>query len=470
MNNHRTAVKKGKGFLVYQHFLGNSECNLSHLKIQPIEKILDFPNEKDRKSERLKRESYWIKELRTLTPYGLNSTLDHKNWRFKSRDDIVGNCFNPIPPRAANRRGKRGSGKNRIKHFSIDKVMSDLESFYNDRKNWRFLTNKKIFSLSIKNLRKLSWKLADQSLLRSTKLPGIVFDFVWDIVNFKIYRIKKKKTLSSRKFGFSIPVYYEGKNLESLNLNSLLRSTKKLFPGGVINSPNIIWRRSKPIGKYIFNYRKVVENLSVKNWKSDNLNTCDCSSPLLKDFCDPTHKHIITGRLKIIQNKEIRSLLSKGPKYREPQNILKWGRFFTRLKKTLNECILKWTQQLRIPKTQFLEWKNTFLNAITNRMEKINLKKKKRFYKKMSFSKPDILLELKKLQEKFVFVPTDKAGNNISVICKKFYIEQSLRELDIFEVSPQNKIYNGTYIQIDENIDSIINTHVNFIRKTFSEM
>ncbi len=39
---------------------------------------------------------------------------------------------------------------------------------------------------------------------------------------------------------------------------------------------------------------------------------------------------------------------------------------------------------------------------------------------------------LKELQKKFVFVPTDKASNNIAVVCKKFYVEQSMKELDMF--------------------------------------
>jgi len=32
-----------------------------------------------------------------------------------------------------------------------------------------------------------------------------------------------------------------------------------------------------------------------------------------------------------------------------------------------------------------------------------------------------IIEELDRLQEKYVFVPTDKASNNISVVCKEFY-------------------------------------------------
>ena len=37
-------------------------------------------------------------------------------------------------------------------------------------------------------------------------------------------------------------------------------------------------------------------------------------------------------------------------------------------------------------------------------------------------SQHDVLKDLSKLHEKFVLVPTDKAANNITVVCKKFYL------------------------------------------------
>ena len=46
--------------------------------------------QKNRKKLRLIRERFWIKELRTVTPYGLNNGLDGQNWRLRSRYDIVG--------------------------------------------------------------------------------------------------------------------------------------------------------------------------------------------------------------------------------------------------------------------------------------------------------------------------------------------------------------------------------------------
>ena len=77
---------------------------------------------------RLKRESFWIKELRTLAPYGLNDRLDWYNWRFRTRDDIAGKVFNQI----SIKRGARGGGtqkrlRRKMKQdFDSDKFLSDL--------------------------------------------------------------------------------------------------------------------------------------------------------------------------------------------------------------------------------------------------------------------------------------------------------------------------------------------------------
>ena len=35
------------------------------------------------------------------------------------------------------------------------------------------------------------------------------------------------------------------------------------------------------------------------------------------------------------------------------------------------------------------------------------------------------------IKEKFVIVPIDKAGNNLSLICKAYYVERILKEVGI---------------------------------------
>ena len=59
-----------KSSLVVNHF--NNTCSLDHLSVQPIEIIGgDGRSEKSAKQRKL-RETFWIKELRTVYPYGLN--------------------------------------------------------------------------------------------------------------------------------------------------------------------------------------------------------------------------------------------------------------------------------------------------------------------------------------------------------------------------------------------------------------
>ena len=50
---------------------------------------------------------------------------------------------------------------------------------------------------------------------------------------------------------------------------------------------------------------------------------------------------IVTGDLRIIKNKKLRSLLLKGPGFRERQSV-NWKRFITEFKASLDECVKKW--------------------------------------------------------------------------------------------------------------------------------
>ena len=65
---------------------------------------------------------------------------------------------------------------------------------------------------------------------------------------------------------------------------------------------------------------------------------------------------------------------------------------------------------------------------------------------------------MNRLQEKFVFVPTDKASNNISVVCKQFYIKTMLNELKVFDdddnmnTNTYEKVKEFSRVDVDEEI------------------
>ncbi len=73
-----------------------------------------------------------------------------------------------------------------------------------------------------------------------------------------------------------------------------------------------------------------------------------------------------------------------------------------------------------------------------------------------TLNRTEVKHELHELQERFVFVPTDKAGNNISIVCKKIYIDSLLKEVSF---STDQDVKDGTYVRINDSIDDIVNKH-----------
>ena len=64
---HRSNINKNTGTLVTKHF-NSVNHSLLNLKCLPIEKLFCYNND-----ARLRRETFWINKLETLTPNGLNT-------------------------------------------------------------------------------------------------------------------------------------------------------------------------------------------------------------------------------------------------------------------------------------------------------------------------------------------------------------------------------------------------------------
>ena len=65
------------------------------------------------------------------------------------------------------------------------------------------------------------------------------------------------------------------------------------------------------------------------------------------------------------------------------------------------------------------------------------------------------------LQHKYVIVPADKAPNNVVFICKKYYIDCLLKELDI-SGSSKNTTYTPTSLSKQEIINNQISVLTSF--------
>ena len=87
-------------------------------------------------------------------------------------------------------------------------------------------------------------------------------------------------------------------------------------------------------------------------------------------FCDPVHKHIVTGDLKVIQNNRLRSLLSKGPKYREQERI-RWDKVLDSIQAGITDCQESWSKREHVDRKVLNEWSATLLEQVKAKISKI---------------------------------------------------------------------------------------------------
>ena len=80
LNNHRKDVNRQNPPQADQHFkLSNNNFN-QHVRFALVKQLDNMGIDKDLATLRLKkREDFWIKELKTLHPYGLSAELNFPN-------------------------------------------------------------------------------------------------------------------------------------------------------------------------------------------------------------------------------------------------------------------------------------------------------------------------------------------------------------------------------------------------------
>ena len=74
--------------------------------------------------------------------------------------------------------------------------------------------------------------------------------------------------------------------------------------------------------------------------------------------------------------------------------------------------------------------------------------------------KKEVRTYLDGLHAKYVITPTDKAGNNFSIVCKKFYIQCLLKELNISE---DLKKTQSTYKSLKITPSRVVQRHIKYM-------
>ena len=211
--------------------------------------------------------------------------------------------------------------------------------------------------------------------------------------------------------------------------------------------PIVSFKYTKTIGGKIFNQKKVVEDLNADIGTSNMY--CECNA---SEYCYGPVGHVVTGDLSIIKDAKLRNLIEKGPSYRK-QNQVNWSITERLCKEAVAKYKRKWARKEKVDIRVLNEWECKVNECVQNRISSLK-------WKHINRRRSDILRNrrhlrsLGELHSKYVLVPADKAAQNVIVVCRKYYLEVVLKEIDS----------TATYERVEEDSEGIVNRHIRFFR------
>ena len=195
------------------------------------------------------------------------------------------------------------------------------------------------------------------------------------------------------------------------------------------------WRRSKALdadtalnnnlsiylATKIFNYKTSLQQIDFQSLSQNPLPWSCSGSEFLYAPCG----HIVTGDLDIVRNDKLRDLLRKGPKYVEPVSF-SWHQNFDIIMDACEAYARRWAKKEDVELDTLSELIKSIGDVLKRRIRRLKHSINTRH--ESIFSNPDVVTELSRLHENFVIVPADKASNNYTFVCKRYYVDILIEE------------------------------------------
>ena len=244
-----------------------------------------------------------------------------------------------------------------------------------------------------------------------------------------------------------IKIKFASKEIESLDLNSIFNSEMGSFPTKHTSKKycnddfkfRTCYQYSNSIRKDILNYRSTI----LSDCHEDVV--CHCHE--FPEFINQSG-HVMTGDVKIISNLKVRKLFSKGLKFIEP--IFKSSRnIFNSIKSDIVSYVDGLVKKFSINRRYFDSWVDSVLSKVKSRVNSLKISNKPTSICKSQRT------YLEDLKDKFVLSSVDKASNNISITCKKFYLENIKSELE----------NTNSYVICNEQEVDLVRKHRKFCAK-----
>ena len=437
MNGHRTA-KEG-----CEHEIRHCKetCNGYNFSFQILEKLpgdgylSDGSIDPEMLKIRKAKEDIWIKKLRTIYPYGLNEKASDKITDSSTVEPAIGRMFPPLPRDNVRPSRSRLNHNSKVSAHSFDdffeklehSVQSDLSNSFNEIRKILNNTKKRV-------LKEIAFYILEREKYTFHENRFQWYHYILDIIDTKFFKptVDKKKKVIPKNV---IPIRFVNKGLDDIHISRILRSSevKDLLPDSLQSEedmPTCTFKLDPPIRSKILNYQETVSSLQIEIDEDisfiRDLPICDCQN---SQFCDPHHKHIITGDLRCVTNDKLRQLLGKGPNYREARTI-NFNKCKDEIASAISSCVDNLSAKYNLNSEQLKPWENKIMQLVNSRIK--TLKSKITISPTKSIlQNQDVISALSELHSKFVIVPIDKASNNIAIVCKRFYIQKLIDEVGV---------------------------------------
>ena len=380
-------------------------------------------------------------ELNTVFPYGLNDRVSFNGikdaYSFVTSNNStksVYSIFNKVDSKRT-RRGKKAQNNDNLQstNFNWRLFIEELCKSNDHTKNFCHFARTNIMKLKkieAKDIFLEAVELLQNNTVYSCDKHEYVVYVIKDIC---LYRLKLHHA-QTKKQGKYIVVNFTNKLVENIKCDHIIsrQDISSLFPikDKLLSCPNISYSYSKPIRNVILNYKETICDFNPDEF------TCTCSK-YPSNYLDNHHKHIITGDLGIIENKELRALMKKVLGYLDQQAPNKNKARISFLS-GIDVYINKISRQYSIPIVKFTPWKTELLNVISDKVENINDYK----YNNV-LSNKHVREALEEVHKDFVVVQFDKANKNIVLVCKKFYMDILTNEIENSVTLQQVSINDG---------------------------
>ena len=296
---------------------------MDDIRIQPIEHITQSPGETEKEItiRGLDRERFWMLEVGTMYPYGLNDLLQHVgNVSHSSSRNNVFNLF------YRHQRRKRSHEHRSNSSHTSEITLDLLRNLYNGGQGHgnlhRLLTA--LHSARLPNLHKLFTE-CEQLIVANheQRFRSIVLDACCKRLFFPARTGTNSPGKPLRCF---IKVFFRNKGIDKVKLTAILHN--KLVRAKV---PIYLQEQDPPLVSYMYTNNIFLGLCSIIIRPFVILILMIIVMRLRRVTANlhpfeiryEPHGHVITGDLRIVRNRTLRRLLEKGPKYRE-QNIIDW--------------------------------------------------------------------------------------------------------------------------------------------------